>query len=122
MANAIAHRLGAAVTLAAVAGRQEKNGNSTATKPVAAAAIGALCGTLPDLLEPACNPNHRQFFHSLACAGIVGAACYRLHQWEPQTSGEEIVRFLLLGIGGAFLIHLAMDAFSPKRLPLIGKL
>lgn len=122
MANAIAHRLGAAITLAAVAGREEKNGNSDTAKPVVAAGIGALCGTLPDLLEPACHPNHRQFFHSLACAGLIGTACYSLYQWEPQTSGEEIVRFLLLAVGGAFLTHLAIDALSPKGLPLIGKL
>lgn len=122
MANATAHRLGAAITLAIAAGHGEKNGSRDASKPIVAAGIGALCGTLPDLLEPACHPNHRQFFHGLACAGFVGAACYHLYQWEPQTSGEEIVRFLMLAVGGAFLTHLAMDAFSPKGLPLIGKL
>lgn len=122
MANAIAHRLGAAITLAIAVGHGEKSGSSDASKPIVAAGIGALCGTLPDLLEPACHPNHRQFFHGLACAGVVGTACYRLYQWEPQTSSEEIVRFLLLAVGGAFLTHLAMDALSPKGLPLIGRL
>lgn len=122
MANAIAHRLGAAITLAVAAGHGGKNGCSDASKPIVAAGIGALCGTLPDLLEPACHPNHRQFFHGLACAGLIGAACYRLYRWEPQTSGEEIVRFVLLAVGGAFLTHLAMDSLSPKGLPLIGKL
>lgn len=122
VANAIAHRLGAAITLAVLAGNGDRNGSKDATRPAVAAGIGALCGTLPDLLEPACHPNHRQFFHSVACAGLVGVAWYRLYRWEPQTNSEDLVRLLLLGVGGAFLIHLAMDAFSPKGLPLIGKL
>ena len=121
MSNGIAHRLGAALTLAVAAGHGvEKNGGGD-SKPIVAAGIGALCGTLPDVLEPACHPNHRQFFHGLACARIVGASCYRLYRWKPQTSSEEIVRFLLMAVGGAFLTHLAMDAFSPKGLPLIGR-
>lgn len=33
---------------------------------------GAIGGTLPDQLEPALHPHHRQFFHSLAVLAGVG--------------------------------------------------
>lgn len=122
MANAAAHRLGAAVTLAIAAAHEDaKNGVKT-SRPFVAACIGATCGTLPDLLEPAIHPNHRQFFHSLLCAGLIGTGLYGLYKWKPETDGEEILRFLLLVAGGAFLTHLAMDAFTSKGLPLMGRI
>lgn len=34
-----------------------------------AGGIGAVAGCLPDLLEPATDPNHRKFFHSVTCGG-----------------------------------------------------
>ena len=37
-------------------------------------------GTLPDLLEPALHPNHRQFFHGVLFAAGVSIALYKLYQ------------------------------------------
>lgn len=120
MANAAAHRLGAAVALFTAVAHEDARNGVTSNRPLAAACVGATCGTLPDLFEPAFHPNHRQFFHSLAFAGLMGYACYRLYQWKPETGTEELMRFFLLTAGGAYLTHLAMDAFSPKSLPLVG--
>lgn len=120
MPNAVTHRFGAAITLAIAAAHEDQNGVQT-SRPLAAACVGAALGTLPDVLEPALHPNHRDFFHSLACAGLIGLVFHRLYRWETKTEGEALTRFLLLAAGGAFLTHLAMDAFTSKGLPLVGR-
>jgi hypothetical protein len=49
--------------------------------PVAAIPIGALLGKLPDIIEPSlANPNHRQFFHSVAVLGLLGAGMHKLYR------------------------------------------
>lgn len=121
MSNAGAHKLGAAVTLYTFMANEDAKKSVTSNRPLAAACVGVTCGTLPDVFEPAFHPNHRQFFHGLAFAGFVGYACYRFYKWGPETDGEKLMRFLLLTMSGAYLTHLAMDAFSPKGLPLIGR-
>jgi len=122
MANASTHRLGAAVTLAMVVAHEEEKNSTQSIRPIIAGYVGAAFGTLPDILEPAHNPNHRQFFHSLIFAGLVGVACRKIYSWQPATVEEKTMRFLLLLTGGAYLTHLAMDAFSSKGLPVLGKL
>jgi len=122
MPNAVAHRVGAALALAIAAAHEEQKRCIQTTKPLAAAVAGAMLGTLPDILEPALHPNHREFFHSLACAGLIGLGIYHAYRWEPTTDGEEVMRFLLLAAGGAFLTHLAMDALTSKGLPLLGRI
>lgn len=99
-----------------------KDGDHWAKHPITAAPPAAGCGTLPDLLEPALHPNHHQFFHSLLFAAGVGVLLYRLYQWEPETDGGHLLRALALIGGGAYLVHLAMGAFTRKSLPLVGKL
>lgn len=85
-----------------------------------AAGIAASCmPSLPDILEPAVNPNHRQFFHSLTSAVGLGYALHRVYRWEAESDWERIVRVLMLVGGGAYLAHLARDAFTAKSLPLI---
>lgn len=37
-------------------------------KPIVGAGLAVLLTNLPDQMEPATHPNHRQFFHSVACA------------------------------------------------------
>lgn len=122
MSNAAAHKFGAAVTLYAAMAHEDARNGVTSNRPLAAACIGVTCGTLPDVFEPAFHPNHRQFFHSLAFAGIVGYGCYRLYQWKPENDTEKLMRFLLLTVSAAYLTHLAMDAFSTKGLPLVGRI
>ena len=93
-----------------------------AKHPLLAAATAAGCGTLPDVLEPALHPNHRQFFPSFLFATGVDFALYKLYRREPESEGEELARVVALIGSSAYLVHLAMDAFTRKSLPLVGKL
>ena len=87
--NAAQHRIASAVTIAAAAAsiaREPKDRLPNA----AAGCIGGYCfATLPDVVEPATSPHHRQFFHSLLFAGILGYGLYKLYGWDPETPEAE---------------------------------
>lgn len=68
------HRVMAAVCVGGAAAADWKEDDHWAKHPLVAAATAAGCGTLPDIIEPALHPNHRQFFHSVLFAAGVGAA------------------------------------------------
>jgi inner membrane protein len=88
-----------------------------------AGCIGGYClGTLPDILEPATSPNHRQFFHSWAFAALLAYGVYRAYRWEPEPASEKVLRALCLIAGGAYLVHVALDATTKRSLPLVGPL
>jgi hypothetical protein len=121
MACAFAHRVVAGAGIGfAIAYKESRTGQSTAW-PVAGGGLGALFGTLPDILEPADHPNHRQFYHGLFFAAVLGYAWYKLYQWKPEESWQRTARMFGLIAIGAYLIHLAMDATTPKSIPLVGK-
>ena len=90
--------------------------------PIVAPALGAFFGKLPDIIEPAFHPNHRQFFHSALTFSAIGIGLYKAYNWEPETGFDEIVRGLTLIAGFSYLSHLVCDSTTPKGLPLIGKL
>jgi hypothetical protein len=119
MANATAHRLGAVAVVGGLALAAENRDEAPSAKPLAAGGLAWLGGTIPDILEPACHPNHRQFFHSLAFACLVGHGVYKAWQWEPETETQEWIRMACMALGGAYLVHLAMDLATPKGLPVI---
>ncbi len=76
---------------------------------------GAFMGILPDLLEPASNPNHRSIFHSLAFLGLIGYGNYKV--WEnPNLSEKQKLTLSLLS--SAFSSHLLADGQTKKGLPL----
>lgn len=122
MACAFAHRVvaGAGIGIA-IAYKESENGESTVW-PIAGGGLGAVFGTLPDILEPASHPNHRQFFHGLVFAGALGYTGYKLYKWRPEESWQEVMRMVGLIAISAYLIHLAMDATTPKSVPLVGQL
>ena len=118
--NAPTHKLGAGLALLIAAGIDEwRRTGQISTKPLLAGLGGYCFGTLPDKIEPATSPNHRQFFHSIAFAGIVGLSTYELYHWEPTNELERFLKGLGLVMGGAYLIHLAMDFTTRKSLPII---
>ena len=120
MPNAATHRLGAALVVGGFSAYSENKKGESSSKPLAHAAFAAACGTLPDILEPALNPNHRRFFHSVGFSGLLGYGLYQLHQkWQPQDEVEKVIKNMALIAGSAYLIHLAMDSTTPKSLPLI---
>lgn len=115
------HRVCAAVSAFTVASACWKPEDHWSKHPLVAACIAGGCGTLPDVLEPAFNPNHRQFFHSVVLMGGLAWLAYGLYKWQPDTEVKQIARRLALVAIGAYLMHLAMDATTPKSLPFVGK-
>lgn len=122
MPNVTAHRIGAALTVGAVIHQYEKNNGESTLKQVAGAGLAAILGTLPDFIEPACNPNHRQFFHSVGTFGLIGCGLYKLTKWEPEETFDKTIKFVCMVAAGAYLVHLAMDLSTPKALPILGRL
>jgi len=102
---------------------EKDQGCNTAVNPLVATAVGSVFGKLPDILEPALNnPHHRQFCHSLAVLGMVGYGVKRAWEWEPKDEFEEVFRVLALCAGAGYVSHLVLDGFTPRSLPLLGKL
>jgi inner membrane protein len=118
--NAAAHQLtaGAAVGMFLVH-REQKDGQATAD-PLVSGLTAALLTKLPDLIEPATSPNHRQFFHSLTFAACVGIGVHELHKWKPEDDLGKFLRWLGMVAGSAYLIHLAMDFTTARSLPVFG--
>lgn len=126
MACGFDHRVVAGTVIGVtIAVRESQTGESTAW-PLLGGGLGAAFGTLPDIIEPAHapkpNPNHRQFFHGLAFAAALGYGGYKLYQWRPEEPWQKAARMVGLIAISAYLIHLAMDATTPKSLPIVGKL
>ena len=80
------------------------------------AGIGALCGSLPDLIEPATSPNHRQFFHSAAAAAIAGYGAFGSPGRNMNPDLRKCTEAIVLG----YLAHLGADATTAKGVPLLG--
>lgn len=122
MSNALAHRTGAAVLVGGYLLALENQEGKSTHAPLSGSLLAAICTNLPDILEPAIHPHHRQFFHSLAFAALIGGGMYKLYRWNAQTDMDKLLRFFLLIAGSAYLTHLAMDACTKRSLPLLGKL
>lgn len=122
MPCASTHRLiNAVTTFSYLAFREPQPGERPLPHPAVGAAGTALLATLPDLLEPAIHPNHRQFLHSLLFSIGVGLAVYEAYKWETETPAQEFLRHLIMIGGSAYLLHLATDACTAKSIPLVGK-
>ena len=103
MPNARIHMIIGAVTTAVAALLDDKPSKVTHSI-VAAPLIGEAMARLPDILEPALHPNHRQFFHSIT------------------TLYEGVLHGLIVLGGVAYISHLLADGSTPKGHPLFGKL
>jgi membrane-bound metal-dependent hydrolase YbcI (DUF457 family) len=121
MPNALTHQSVAALTIGGWIAQLEAKERKKTMAPLGGATLAFMSTNLPDMLEPAIHPHHRQFFHSLAFVGLIGLGMYKLYEWETKTSQEEFLKFCLLVVGGSYLIHLAMDACTSRSLPLLGK-
>lgn len=123
MSSGNAHRIGSTVAVGVVAAifDYKRNGKLTWRTPVAAG-VAWVTATLPDLLEPANSPHHRQFFHSAAFASLLINSLRHLYEWEAENDGHLHLKDTLLVIGSSYLSHLAMDSTTPMGLPILGKL
>lgn len=66
--------------------------------------------------------NHRQFFHDVAFAGLLGIVTRKVYCWKPDNLTDETVRFPSAGMRVRLFRSSPLDAGIPKSLPLIGKL
>jgi len=81
-------------------------------------AISVLGGTvalIPDILEPATNPNHRGFFHSIVFGATAWYATHGRHSDQWDSNQREVMRLLCY----CYLSHLAADATTPKGICVI---
>ena len=118
--NGPTHRLVASAAACAYLAHQESKDGPLTAAPLVGGAAAALLTGLPDILEPATSPNHRAFFHSLTFAALLGVGMKKLHDWEPETEAQRLLRKLAMVAGAAYLIHLALDFTTRKSLPLVG--
>lgn len=122
MPNRIGHMTIAAGVVGGAVAVHECNTGIRSAKPIAAAGLAAILANLPDQVEPAIHPHHRQFFHSVGFGIGIAYAGYRLYQWKPTDPLEKVARFVLLVACGAYIAHLAADGFTARSLPIVGKL
>lgn len=120
MACAFAHRVIAGAGIGIAIAYRESGAGAPTAWPLLGIGLGTALGTLPDIIEPAKHPNHRQFFHGVVFAAVLGYTAYKLYKWKPEEPWQEVVRMLGLIAISAYLIHLSMDALTPKSLPLVG--
>ena len=88
----------------------------------AVTAAGYFGGILPDIIEPAIHPHHRQFFHSLAVLGGISVLLKTLYDWQPVTADQKFFRLLLLALCAGYFSHLFLDALTPRSIPMIGSI
>lgn len=122
MSSGPVHRAVAAVVVGLAATKHDTDRGEKTLKPVAGSLLATMATCLPDILEPATNPSHRQFFHSVAFACAIGYGLKKVHEWEPENEWEDLLRFGVLVVGYSYLIHLALDSLTAKSLPLLGRL
>ena len=120
--NGPTHRLVAGSVAALFVAHREHVAGTSSGRPIMAGLATALTTCLPDILEPATSPNHRQFFHSVVWASLIVAGMSKLREWQPTEPGEILLKELVMCAAAGYLIHLALDALTKKSLPLLGKL
>lgn len=77
--------------------------------------LGGFAGILPDMLEPANNPNHRAFFHSIV---LPASFLFRDKIYNKLGLSDKAKRNCNIVLA-AYFSHLALDFLTPKGLPLL---
>ena len=90
-------------------------------KPTVLGAIGSLllggiAGVLPDIVEPATNPNHRSLFHSITLLAMVAYGNKKV--WESQNLTED-QKLIVSMLSAAYGSHLVSDSGTPKSIPFL---
>ena len=79
---------------------------------------GAVAGILPDILEPATNPNHRSFFHSIFALLMITQGNNSVwDQTNQALTNDQRVAISILS--AAYCSHLATDGLTRKGLPIL---
>jgi inner membrane protein len=89
--------------------------SQTIGRAILGAGIGAVGGILPDILEPATDPNHRKSFHSVAALYCLGFGLYKTYNGNLSIDAKHTIT----GASLAYASHLLLDAETPMGLPVI---
>jgi membrane-bound metal-dependent hydrolase YbcI (DUF457 family) len=101
--------------------------------------VGGLVGArLPDIIESATSPHHRQFAHSvtfaMAASATLGRIAVRFERWCWSEAARvqhtipllaallRVLGGLAVGVTGGYASHLVLDAGTPMGIPLLGNL
>jgi len=122
MPKGVVHKpIGAGLGSLTYLGIKKKMGRTPTIPGLVIAGIGGyVMAGLPDRLEPAISPDHRSFFHSLVVAGVLVYIGYNVWKWmqSDQEGGGELGA-ILLSLIASYEGHLALDALTPRRLPVL---
>lgn len=119
MARSQAHILAGAATSCAVVlwDRHSRQKQTELSHILLGLVVGVFFALLADILEPATNPYHRGFFHSLVFACFLGLILLKFFKKTDDDKADAAL--LLKAAGGAYASHLILDAGTPLGLPLI---
>jgi len=78
---------------------------------------GAAGGVTPDLLEPATDPNHRAFCHSLTSGSAIGLGLSKI-PLNTDSRNINLLNVCLRSSGVGYVTHLVQDAGTPMGLPV----
>jgi inner membrane protein len=82
------------------------------------AAVATVAAVVPDVIEPALDPNHRSFAHSVAAgSGLLGLAVDRCG--ADNTQWDEWYKILGAVATAGYVSHLVLDGCTPLGLPLL---
>ena len=91
MANKAEHDLIGLLIGAGISLFNKDGASQLAINPISGALVGKYMSRVPDLLEPAYHPNHRAFFHSWTCLGLLGFGMYKTWKWETHETDKDIL-------------------------------
>jgi membrane-bound metal-dependent hydrolase YbcI (DUF457 family) len=76
---------------------------------------GAVGGILPDLLEPAVHPGHRNVCHSLTAGGLLVAGANKVHS-NPTL--HPCLKTVASAVTAGYASHLILDGQTPNGIPI----
>lgn len=79
---------------------------------------GTVAGILPDLLEPATNPKHRSFFHSIIYLITIASGNGAIWDSANQSLTEDQKAGISI-LSASYCSHLVTDGMTKKGLPLL---
>ena len=78
--------------------------------------LGGFAGILPDLLEPASNPNHRSFFHSITLLALLLQGNQEVRK-SIRLASDQKMALSLFSI--AYSSHIISDSKTPRSIPFL---
>ena len=81
--------------------------------------IGIAAGAAPDIFEPATDPHHRGFGHSVALGTALTKVAITNCNRE-NGSWQEFLKIAVAVASVSYVVHLIADGFTPNGLPLLG--